>query len=177
MRALLLVAILANAALAQVSHERIRRAESEPGNWSTYSGNYHGHRYSALDQINTTTVSRLRPVWTYQSRDPGKFATSPIVVDGILYITERPNSAAALDARTGRPLWSYQRPLPSDLRACCGAANRGFAILDDSLFMGTLDSHLVALDPRTGKVRWDTRLPTTRSATRSRLRRLPSRTR
>lgn len=155
MRAILLIAALTPTLLAQIRYERIRNSGSEPGNWLTYSGNYQGHRYSALDQINSTNVSRLGPVWVYQSRDPGKFATSPIVVDGIIYITERPNAAAALDARTGRPIWMYQRELPSDLRACCGAANRGFAILGDSLYMGTLDSHLVSLDARTGKVRWD----------------------
>jgi alcohol dehydrogenase (cytochrome c) len=141
--------------LGQVSSARLLRAEAEPGNWLTYSGNYQSHHSSLLTQINTGNVGRLRPIWVYQSRDPGKFSTSPLAVDGVLYITERPNVVTALDGATGRPLWSYQRALPPDLRACCGAANRGLAILGDTLYLGTLDAHLVALDMRTGKVRWD----------------------
>ena len=155
MKTIALLLLFAQVVLAQAPYERIRRAESEPGNWLTYSGNYQGHRHSALNQINTTNVASLKPVWVYQSRDPGKFETSPLVVDGVMYISERPNVVTALDARTGRPLWAYQRQLPRDLRACCGAANRGLAVLDESLFLGTLDSHLVALDARTGRVRWD----------------------
>lgn len=155
MKIIVLLLLFAQVAFGQVSSERILRAESEPGNWLTYSGNYQSHRYSSLNQINITNVARLHPVWVYQSRDPGKFETSPIVVDGVLYITERPNVVTALDGRTGRPLWSYQRALPPDIRACCGAPNRGLAILGDTLFLGTLDAHLVALDMRTGKVRWD----------------------
>jgi alcohol dehydrogenase (cytochrome c) len=155
MKTLILLLLFAQVALGQVSYERLLRAEAEPGNWLTYSGNYRGHRFSALKQIHSANVARLRPVWVYQSRDPGKFSTSPIVVDGVLYITERPNVVTALDGKTGRPIWSYQRALPPDLRACCGATNRGLAILGATLFFGTLDAHLVALDMRTGKARWD----------------------
>src|SRR5215510_16258538 len=155
MKTLILLLLFTQVAIGQVSYERLQRAESEPGNWLTYSGNYQGHRHSALKQINTANVARLHPVWVYQSRDPGKFSTSPIVVDGVLYITERPNIVTALDGRTGRPVWTYQRALPPDLRACCGAANRGLAILGDTLYLGALDAHLVALDARTGKQRWD----------------------
>lgn len=143
-------------AFSQVTAERILRAESEPQNWLTYSGNYCSHRHSSLHHINAANVARLRPAWVYQSRDPGKFETSPIVVDGVLYITERPNVVTALYGRTGRPLWSYQRALPPDIRACCGAPNRGLAIFGETLYLGTLDAHLVALDMRTGVVRWET---------------------
>src|SRR5215468_9303130 len=104
-----MVLLLAQVAPGQVSYERIRRAESEPGNWLTYSGNYQGHRHSPLAQINTSNITRLKPTWVYQIREPGRVQTSPIVVDGILYITERPHVVTALDGRTGRPLWSYRR--------------------------------------------------------------------
>lgn len=140
---------------AQVPYERIRDADREPGNWFTYSGTYRGHRYSALTQITAANVHRLKPVWVYQTNDLNKFEVSPIVVDGIMYISEPPNGAAAVDVRTGRPLWFYRRDLPSDIRPCCGQVNRGLAILDDALFMGTLDAHLIALDIRTGRIRWD----------------------
>jgi alcohol dehydrogenase (cytochrome c) len=146
---------VASMAQAQVPYARILRAESEPGSWLTYSGTYAGHRFSALDQITPGNVAKLKPVWIYQTNDLNKFETSPIVVDGIVYISEPRSGAAALDIRTGRPLWFYRRELPQDIRPCCGEVNRGLAILDDSLFLGTLDAHLIALDMRTGKLRWD----------------------
>jgi alcohol dehydrogenase (cytochrome c) len=155
MKRWLLLAALVPAAFAQVSYERIRRAEREPGSWLTYSGNYLGHRFSPLDQITPANVARLRPAWLYQGREAGKLEATPLVADGILYLTERQGAAVALDIRSGRPIWTHRRPTPGDLRACCGSANRGFAMLDDSLFMGTLDSRLVALDARTGKQRWE----------------------
>jgi alcohol dehydrogenase (cytochrome c) len=89
-------------------------------------------------------------------RDPGKVQTTPIVVDGILYITEKPHVVTALDGKTGRPLWSYRRAVLPDARGCCGQPNRGLAILDDTLFLGTMDARLVALDVNTGKPRWET---------------------
>ena len=148
--------LLTQVAFGQVSYERIRRAETEPGNWLTYSGNYQGHRYSPLAQINTTNVAKLKPTWVYQVRDPGKVETTPLVVDGVLYITEKPHVVTALDGRTGRPLWTYRRTTPPDVRACCGTPNRGLAILDDTLYLGTFDAKLVALDLHTGKPRWET---------------------
>jgi len=150
-----LLLLLVQAVYGQVSYERIRRAESEPGNWLTYSGNYQSHRHSLLTQINLGNVARLKPAWVYQIRNAREVETSPIVLDGVLYITEKPNVVTALDGKTGRPLWSYRRALPTDVPACCGPVNRGVAILDDLLFLGTYDAHLVALDLRTGKERWD----------------------
>ncbi len=141
---------------SQVPFERIRRADAEPGNWLTYSGNLQSQRYSALKQITTANVSRLKPVWVYQVRALHKLETTPLVVDGVMYITEPPSDVTALDTRTGRPLWRHRRTIPEDVRVCCGQVNRGVAILDDLLFIGTIDSHLVALDAKTGHVRWDT---------------------
>src|SRR5260370_1012634 len=85
----------------------------------------------------------------------GKFEMSPLVVDGILYGTGQDNRAFALDARSGRPIWQYQRALPADIRPCCGRVNRGLAILGDKVFLGTLDAHVIALDAKTGSVVWD----------------------
>jgi alcohol dehydrogenase (cytochrome c) len=141
---------------AQVAPERIRNADQEPGNWLTYSRSYNGHRYTPLAEITAANVDRLRAAWAYQVQQPGKFSTSPVVIDGILYITEPGGDVAALDGRTGRPLWRYSRRPPPDHRGCCGAANRGLAVLHDLLFVGTLDSHLLAVDLHTGKLRWDT---------------------
>jgi alcohol dehydrogenase (cytochrome c) len=152
-----LVFVLAVAAgWAQVPPERIRNADHEPGNWLTYSRSYNGQRYSPLDQITASNVSRLRAAWTYQIQQPGKFSSSPIVIDGILYITEPGGEVVALDGRTGRPVWRFGRRPPGDLHACCGSANRGLAVLNDLLYVGTLDAHLIAIDLQTGKPRWDT---------------------
>jgi len=140
---------------SQVSYERLLAAAREPQNWLTYSGRYSGWRYSALEQINIVNASRLALQWVFQVADLGQFETSPIVVDGILYGTGQDNRAFALDARTGRALWRYQRNLPEKIQLCCGRVNRGFAILGDQLFMATLDAHVVALDTKTGNVVWD----------------------
>ena len=104
--------------------------------------------------MHTGNVSRLKPVWIYQLRRIGRLETSPIVVDGIVYITENSQSLTALDARTGRPLWKHNINPAEDFRGCCGDVNRGAAVLDDAIFMGTIDAHLVALDMRTGSERW-----------------------
>lgn len=139
----------------QVTHQRLLNAEKEPGNWLTYSGNFAGHRYSPLQQINDQNASKLTPAWVYQSNSLQKFETTPLVVDGVMYISEAPSHVTALDTRTGRALWRYRRTLPDDVRVCCGQVNRGVAILGDLVFVGTVDAHLVALDAKTGAVRWD----------------------
>src|SRR5437773_1755004 len=118
------LSLLAPAALlAQVNvpYERIRDAGKEPGNWLTYSRDYTGNRYSPLDQIHTGNVGKLRIAWMRQVNELDTFETSPIVVDGTLFITEPPNGVVALDARTGRVLWGYRKELPSDQigRASC----------------------------------------------------------
>jgi alcohol dehydrogenase (cytochrome c) len=143
-------------AQAQVPFERIRTAEREPANWLTYSGNYSAHRHSPLNQISTGNVGKLKPVWVYQTTSVGPVETTPLVIDGIMYLTEPASNVTALDTRTGRPLWKYQRTVPKDVRVCCGQVNRGVATLDEQVFVGTVDAHLVALDARTGAVHWDT---------------------
>jgi alcohol dehydrogenase (cytochrome c) len=140
---------------AQVPYERILAAPSEPGSWLTYSGSYAGQRYSPLKQIDRTNVNRLKLAWMYQTNDLNQFEATPLIADGVMYVSEPPSNAAALDLRTGRPLWIYRRPLPSDVRACCGQVNRGLAILGGTVYLGTLDAHLVALDAKTGHVQWD----------------------
>jgi alcohol dehydrogenase (cytochrome c) len=145
------------AAAAQVPFERIVNAAGEPGNWLTYSGNYQGQRFSGLRELTPANVAGLRVKWTYQFRN-ARTEVSPIVVDGIVYLTG-PNHAAAVDARTGRNLWTWERPIPSDLQTIgFGRTNRGVAILDDKVFIGTLDSHLIALDAKSGAVRWDAKV-------------------
>ncbi len=155
MKILIGLALSVFVAHAQVTFERIRHAEREPGNWLTYSGDYSAHRYSALDQITSRNVKNLRPLWVHQIDALDKAETTPLVVDGVMYVTESPSNVIALDTRTGRPMWSFFRAVPKDIRICCGQVNRGVALLDDLVFVGTVDAHLIALDRKTGAVRWD----------------------
>ncbi|MBI3698178.1 MAG: PQQ-dependent dehydrogenase, methanol/ethanol family [Acidobacteria bacterium] len=156
MKRLLWMMALALPLAAQAPYARIQKADSEPGNWLTYSGNYSSHRFSRLNQITTANVKRLKPAWVYQTRARDKFETTPLVIDGVMYLTEPPSNVTALDTRTGRSLWTYRRTYPKDLRLCCGQVNRGVAALDDLVFVGTVDAHLIALDRATGLLRWDT---------------------
>jgi glucose dehydrogenase len=87
------------------------------------------------------------------------------VVDGMMYLTQRPNDVVALDAATGRAFWIY-RHTNEDVIACCGSNNRGVAALGDKVFMGTLDGNLIAVDTRSGRQVWKTKIPTTKRATR-----------
>lgn len=155
MRTLLLILIAVAVLPAQVTYERILNAEKEPQNWLTYSGNYSSHRHSSLNQINRDTVSRLKPLWTHQIETLHKFETTPIVVDGVMYISEPPSDVTALDARTGRVLWTYRHRVPDDVPVCCGEVNRGVAVLGETVFIGTLDARLIALDAKSGFVRWN----------------------
>jgi alcohol dehydrogenase (cytochrome c) len=140
---------------AQVPYQRIVDADKEPQNWLTYSRTYNGHRFSPLTQITPANVARLKPLWTYQIKQMDHFETTPIAVDGVLYISEAPDTVSALDARTGRSLWRFVRPVPPDIQVCCGRVNRGVAVLDNTVYVGTLDAHLIALNARNGAVQWD----------------------
>jgi alcohol dehydrogenase (cytochrome c) len=154
---LALVALLGPVtASAQVPNARIHAAAGEPGSWLTYSGTYDGHRFSPLDEITPANVGKLRPEWVYQVQEPGPIENTPLVADGVMYITEARSRVAALDLRTGRTLWRYEPAIPKDIRLIgFGPSNRGVALLDDRVYVGTLDAHLVALDAASGAVRWN----------------------
>ena len=158
MRLATLVLALASMMAAQVPYEQILKADSAPGSWLTYSGDYAGHRYCGLAAIHRDNVARLRPAWIYQTNDLNSFEASPIVAGGILYLSEPPSHAAALDLRTGRPIWQFRRAVPSDVGVCCGQVNRGVAVLGGRVFLGTLDAHLLALDAKTGHLLWDVKV-------------------
>ena len=143
---------------AQVSFDRILNPEREPENWLSYSGTLSNHRYSLLDQINTDNVADLKLQWVWQARSLEKFEATPLVVDGILYTVQAPNDVIALDAATGRQFWAYPYEPSPDARTCCGRVNRGLAILGDTLFMGTIDAHMLAIDARSGQLIWKTKV-------------------
>src|SRR5260370_4897202 len=152
--------MLAEAALAQhasnglqVTLERLLNAPSEPANWLMYGGDYRSHHYSSLDQITADNVHRLRAKWIYQMHR-SKVETAPIVVDGIMYVTRPPSDVIALDAETGRALWTFEYKLSTRVYVCCGEVNRGLAILGHTLYLTTLHAKLIALDARSGRMLW-----------------------
>jgi alcohol dehydrogenase (cytochrome c) len=138
-----------------VSYGEILDSARHPNDWLTYGGNYASERFSELKQINAENVSGLKMQWVYQLRQQGIFESSPIVVDGFMYVTEPPTTVTALDVRTGRPVWRWTAHLPKNLLTIgLFPTNRGVAILGDTVYVATIDAHLVALDAKTGAERW-----------------------
>jgi alcohol dehydrogenase (cytochrome c) len=125
-------------------------------NWTTYGGNDWNQRYSTLSKINTTNVGRLIPRMVFQTgiTKLGSFENTPIVVDGMMYVTTPYNTAIAYDLKTHKQVWRYEHKLGTTIY-CCGPNNRGVAVHGPHLYMGTLDARLVALDRMTGEVMWD----------------------
>ena len=145
--------------LPQVTPQDLLDGLKHEGRWLMYSGDYTGRRHSPLTQITPANVRRLSAQWTFQAEGMvlGRgFESTPLVLDGVMYLTGNNNYAWAVDLRTGRQIWRYRRALPQGLTyGGANPTNRGFAALGDRLFMGTLDAHLLALDRNTGRVLWD----------------------
>jgi len=131
-----------------------RRVRYQPPSGHTSAVLIGQQRFSPLDQVNTKTVQRLVPKWIYQTGAAATFSTSPLVADGVMYITAPFSHVVALDAKTGRQIWRYDHKRTSD-KICCGPANRGAAIGYGKVFVATVDARLVALDQKTGKPAWD----------------------
>ncbi len=155
-RTLLALLTLPLVAGAQVTPERLENAAADPENWLTYSGTYMSQRYTALDEITRDNVDDLELKWVFQAQSLEAFEATPLVVDGIMYLTEAPNTVLALDASTGRAFWRHQYDPHTDARPCCGRVNRGLAIAGNTLYMATIDSELIALDKTTGEQVWQT---------------------
>jgi alcohol dehydrogenase (cytochrome c) len=153
-----LLLLLACAVQGQVSFERIRDAGKDPQNWLTYHGSYASTHHSSLSDIRADNVKKLELKWVWQANSLERIQATPLVVDGVMYLTDPPGDALAIDARTGRVFWRYHHELPANIAPCCGRVNRGLAILGNTLFMGTLDAHLIALDASTGRKRWDVKV-------------------
>jgi alcohol dehydrogenase (cytochrome c) len=146
-----------------VTYERILNARSEPQNWLTYYGAYDGQRYSPLDQITKENVGKLKPEWVFQCGSVGlhsgkstySFEASPLVVDGVMYVSGWDGWVWALDAQNGNILWQYRTASAFDVSLCCGNVNRGVAVAEGKVFVTTLAAHVIALDAATGKKVWD----------------------
>jgi len=143
-------------AAPQVTPQDLRDGLKDASRWLIYSGDYSNQRHSPLTQITPENVHRLTAQWAFQTDTLGKFEATPLVLDGIIYVTGPLDTGWAIDARTGRQLWRQRRELPRDLIACCGLVNRGFGVLGDRLFKTTLDAHVMAISMKTGAMLWDT---------------------
>ena len=142
---------------ARVNAERLINADKDPGNWMSYGRTYSEQRYSPLDQINTENVAQLGLAWSYDLGTERGIEATSIVVDGVMYMTSAWSIVHALDARTGKKLWSFDPQVPKEKakHTCCDVVNRGVAVWDGQVFFGALDGRLFALDAATGKVNWE----------------------
>ncbi|MGH8149069.1 MAG: PQQ-dependent dehydrogenase, methanol/ethanol family [Steroidobacteraceae bacterium] len=142
-----------------VDDARLLHAAREPQDWLTYGGTWDERRYSTLGEIDTTTVKQLRPAWYFDFDTTRGQESTPLVVDGVMYVSTAWSKVYALDARTGREIWLYDPkvPGPADVPTCCGVVNRGVAVYEGKVYVGTLDGRLIALDAATGKPVWSVR--------------------
>jgi alcohol dehydrogenase (cytochrome c) len=149
---------------SSITLQDLRNGLKDQGRWLQYSGDWYAQRYSPVNQLTPANVGRLVPQWTFQTDQSPFILTGrsgglgvPLAVDGVLYFAGNNNRVWALDGRTGRQIWQYNRDLPNEVAAgTTRAITRGVAIMGDRLFVGTLDAHVMALDVKTGRVLWDT---------------------
>jgi alcohol dehydrogenase (cytochrome c) len=133
-----------------------RLLNPEPGDWLSYRRTYDVTGYSPLRQINRRNIAQLRPVWSYSVRDNSRWTATPIVANGLMYVAEGSGRVLAFDVPTGEVVWIHTRTFPEDISSSEGYPRaRGVAIHGDTIYWGTADMHLVALDARTGEVRFD----------------------
>lgn len=160
-----IVTAFAQSAPPQITFGDLRDGFRDPSRWLMYSGDYTGQRHSPLTQLTPANVNRLTPQWTFQTDlsafmstgRSGGLQSVPLVIDGVLYFTGNHNVVWAIDARSGRQIWRYQRTMPADVpSSTTRGLTRGLAVLGNRLYLGTLDAHLVALDIKTGHLVWDT---------------------
>ncbi len=141
-----------------VTQDMLDRADGDANNFLHTNGNYSQTRYHPAAQINLENVGDLRPAWIFQTEIVESMETSPIVVNGIMYVTTSFNHVYALNAETGEQLWHFKHKMGPITTYCCGPNNRGIAAYGDMVYMGTLDAKLVALDAATGALQWETQI-------------------
>ena len=138
-----------------VTQDMLNRAAGDGNNFLHTNGNYEQTRYYPARQINASNVGDLRPAWIFQTEVVESMETSPIIVDGVMYVTTSFNHVYALNAETGEQIWHYKHKMGPITTYCCGPNNRGVAVYGDMVYMGTLDARLLALDAKTGKLLWN----------------------
>ncbi|MDB5823254.1 MAG: Pyrrolo-quinoline quinone [Herminiimonas sp.] len=145
-------------ALVPVTQQMLDASLKDNKNWLHPNGSYEQTRFYPADSINTTNVAQLRPAFVFQTEVVESMETAPIVVNGVMFLTTAFNHVYAVNAATGEQYWHYKHSMGPVTTFCCGPNNKGVAISGDKLFMGTLDSKLVALDTKTGKRLWETQI-------------------
>jgi alcohol dehydrogenase (cytochrome c) len=143
------------AAVTPVSQKELDSAARDGTNFLHTNGNYEQTRFYPNGQINRSNVGRLHPAWIFQTEVKESLETSPIVVNGVMYVTTSFSHVYALDAKTGAEIWHFKPKLGAVTTFCCGPNNRGVAVYNDRVYVGTLDAKLVALDAKTGSVVWE----------------------
>ena len=166
LRAVALASLLCGAAVlggchlgrgpAAVDSARLTAADNEPGNWMTHGRTYSEQRFSPLDKVNASNVKDLGLAWSFELSTNRGVETTPIVVDGTMYVTSAWSLVYALNAKTGELLWKYDPKVAREVghSACCDVVNRGVAVWNGRVYSATLDGRLVALDAKTGQVVW-----------------------
>jgi alcohol dehydrogenase (cytochrome c) len=141
-----------------VTQQMLDSAATNANDWIHSNGSYDQQRYHPGTQINAGNVSKLKPAFIFQTAVLESMETAPIVIGGVMYLTTSFNHVYAIDAVTGEEFWHYKQKLGPIVTVCCGNNNRGVAVKDGTLYMGTLDAKLVALDAKTGKLLWETQI-------------------
>ena len=141
-----------------VTQDMLDRAAGDANNFLHTNGNYNQTRYYPARQINTHNVDRLERAWTFKTEVVESLETTPIIVNGVMYVTTSFNHVYALNAETGKEIWHYQHKMGPITTYCCGPNNRGVFPYGDKLYLGTLDAKLVALNAKTGAVEWETQI-------------------
>jgi quinohemoprotein ethanol dehydrogenase len=162
-----LTSALASSAQGQVDDKRLLAADKHPGEWLTTGRDFGKGHYSPLNQINTGNVARLGLAWQYDTHTIRGLEATPIVVDGVMYTSGSVGQVYAIDAKTGKQLWTYapQNDMRVNQRSCCDEVNRGVAVWRGRIYVASYDGHLIALDAASGKEIWsaDTRVVKSRA--------------
>ena len=148
------LALAANQGLAQgVTDDMLLNAHKESNNWRMAGRDYMSTRFSPLNRVNTKNVKRLVPKWSFSFGVLDAQNTTPLIHDGVMYVTSSHGRTFAVDAKTGSMIWQYNHQLPEDVgkNMCCDIGNRGAALYGDKVFVATPDAHVVALDMKTDK--------------------------
>jgi len=144
--------------LGGLSQARLNAADKDGKNWLQVNGGYSQTRFFPGSQINTGNVSKLKPAFVFQTQVLESMETAPVVIDGVMFVTTSYNHIHAIDATTGKEFWHYKHKMGPITVYCCGPNNRGIAALDGMVYMATLDAKLVALDMKTGDVKWESQI-------------------
>jgi quinohemoprotein ethanol dehydrogenase len=142
-----------------VTTTNLENAAADNTAWLTYGRDYYAQRFVRLEEITPRNVNRLRPAWVFATGGDNRgLQATPLIHNGVIYLSADQSRVFAIDARTGQKKWAYDPKLGNDVERvyCCGSNNRGVALWGDLVFVGTMDARMIALDRETGAVRWET---------------------